>query len=209
MQKSLLSLLLPGLLAVLGIVALVIWAGTAPIPEVQARIPGLDKAPPRSGENSETASHGRTCLRPGKTFRTCRLLALVSRYQISMPFAKTRSLSPGNGRKPDRKNFGPSNSATATPPRQSAPAAYMCSTTSTMPQSINSAASHSADREKLAAALNSTTPDKFDSLENTLRRLFPLKGSDPNDPQRGLSEGGICRGEKYAWRNCSPRIGTN
>jgi len=45
MQKSLLSLLLPGLLAVLGIVALVIWVGTGPIPQVQARVPGLDNAP--------------------------------------------------------------------------------------------------------------------------------------------------------------------
>jgi outer membrane protein assembly factor BamB len=45
MQKSLLSLLLPGLLAVFGVVTLVTWAGTGPRPVVQARLPGLDKAP--------------------------------------------------------------------------------------------------------------------------------------------------------------------
>ncbi|MGD0655765.1 MAG: PQQ-binding-like beta-propeller repeat protein [Thermoguttaceae bacterium] len=45
MQKSLFSLLLPGLMAVLGIAALVYWVGTGPIPQLQARVPGLDKAP--------------------------------------------------------------------------------------------------------------------------------------------------------------------
>ncbi len=45
MQKSLINLLLPGLLVVLGAVALVIWTGTGPVPKLQARVPGLDKAP--------------------------------------------------------------------------------------------------------------------------------------------------------------------
>ena len=57
MQKSLFSLLLPCLLAVLGIVALVFWAGTGPVAQLQARIPGLDKAPhpvPRKSQNGRS-----------------------------------------------------------------------------------------------------------------------------------------------------------
>jgi outer membrane protein assembly factor BamB len=45
MQKSFLNLLLPVVLAALGIAALAVWIGTGPIQKVEARVPGLDNAP--------------------------------------------------------------------------------------------------------------------------------------------------------------------
>ncbi|MCC6123498.1 MAG: PQQ-like beta-propeller repeat protein [Pirellulales bacterium] len=47
MKSLLTSVLLPGLMAIFGVVALVIWTGIGPRQDLQARIPGLDR-PPKS-----------------------------------------------------------------------------------------------------------------------------------------------------------------
>jgi outer membrane protein assembly factor BamB len=46
MKISLAGIAVPGVLAVVGIGLLVFWAGTGPVTPLEARVPGLDRAPP-------------------------------------------------------------------------------------------------------------------------------------------------------------------
>jgi outer membrane protein assembly factor BamB len=189
MQKLLLNLLLPGLLAVLGIVALVIWANTGPIPNVQARMPGLDKAPaPGPAKMAKRPILGEPVFGPGKAseltgswpwFRGAKRDA-ICKDEISI----ARQWPKDGPEKLWTVELGEGYAAAAI----DAGRVYVLDHVHDAPVDQLRGLS-SADRSTLASALSSTTPDTIDSLENTLRRLFPVKGSDPNDPQRGLSAG--------------------
>jgi outer membrane protein assembly factor BamB len=189
MQKSLLSLLLPGLLAVLGIVALLIWTGTGPIPQVQARVPGLDKAPaPGPAKMAKRPVLGEPVYGQGKAselagawpwFRGKEHDAIC---KDEIPLA--RQWPKGGPEKLWSVELGEGYAAAAI----NAGRVYVLDHVHDAPVDQLRGLS-SADRAALATALNSITPDKFESLENALRRLFPVKGGDANDPQRGLSEG--------------------
>ncbi len=189
MQKSLFSLLLPCLLAVIGIAALVFWAGTGPVPQLQARIPGLDKAPaPGPAKIAKRPVQGEPVYGLGKPsaitgawpcFRGAEHDAIC---KDEIPLA--RQWPEGGPEKLWTVELGDGYAAAAI----SAGRVFVLDHVHDAP--IDQLRGLSPrDRETLAAALASSTLDKFDSLETTLRRLFPGKGGDPNDPQRGLSEG--------------------
>ncbi|MGA2799223.1 MAG: PQQ-binding-like beta-propeller repeat protein [Thermoguttaceae bacterium] len=189
MQKSLFSLLLPCLLAVLGIVALVFWAGTGPVAQLHARIPGLDKAPaPGQAKTAKRPVQGEPDYGPGKSsalsgswpcFRGAEHDG-ISKDEISL----ARQWPEGGPEKLWTVELGDGYAAAAI----SAGRVYVLDHVHDAPIDQLRGLSP-GDRETLASALASTPPGKFDSLEPALRRLFPGKGSDPNDPQRGLSEG--------------------
>ena len=42
--------LIPGVLALVGVVALVLWANVGPVGPLEARVPGLDRPKPAEGE---------------------------------------------------------------------------------------------------------------------------------------------------------------
>jgi outer membrane protein assembly factor BamB len=188
MQKSLLSLLLPCLLAAACITALVFWAGTGPVPQLQARIPGLDKAPaakppkltdrPVQGEpmygpgKASSLSGTWPCFRGAEHDAVCKeKIPLLRQWPNGAP-QQLWTIELGDGY---------------------AAAAIDAGRVFVMDHVHDAPIDHfralsPADRETLAAAFTSTPPDKFDSLETTLRQLFPAKGSDPIDPERGLPE---------------------
>jgi outer membrane protein assembly factor BamB len=189
MQKSYFSLLLPCILAVLGIAALVLWVGTDPVVQLRARIPGLDKAPaPGPAKIAKRPIQGEPVYGPGKTsaiagawpcFRGTDHDAIC---KDEIPLA--RQWPEGGPEILWSVELGDGYAAAAI----SAGRVYVLDHVHDAP--IDQLRSLSpTDRETLAAALASTPPGKFDTLETVLRRLFPGKGGDPNDLQRGLSEG--------------------
>ena len=188
MQKSLLGVLLPVCLTVLGIVALVIWAGTGPIPQVQARVPGLDKAPAlgpaktikRPVLGDPVYGNGKPSDLSGAWpwFRGTDHDAIC---KDGIPLA--RQWPQGGPEKLWTAQLGDGYAAAAI----SAGRVYVLDHATDEPVDLLRSLS-SSDRETLAAVLSSTTPDKFDSTEHILRRLFPNKGSDPDDPLRGVTE---------------------
>jgi outer membrane protein assembly factor BamB len=189
MQKSLFSLLLPGLMAVLGIAALVYWAGTGPIPQLQARVPGLDKAPaPGPAKIAKRPVQGEPVYGPGNPsalngawpcFRGAEHDALC---KDEIPLA--RQWPEGGPKKLWTVELGDGYAAAAI----SAGRVYVLDHVHDAPIDRLRGLSP-GDRKTLASALASTTLDKFDSLEGVLRRLLPGKGGDSNDPQRDVSEG--------------------
>ncbi|MGD0382551.1 MAG: PQQ-binding-like beta-propeller repeat protein [Thermoguttaceae bacterium] len=188
MQKSSFSLLLPGLMATLGIAALVYWAGTGPIPQLQARVPGLDKAPaPGPAKTAKRPVQGQPVYGPGKSsalagawpcFRGAEHDAIC---KDEIPLA--RQWPEGGPEKLWTVELGDGYAAAAV----SAGRVYVLDHVHDAPIDQLRGLSP-GDRETLASALASTTLDKFDSLESLLRRLLPAKGGDPNDPERGVSE---------------------
>ena len=188
MQKSLLSLLLPCLLAATCIAALVFWAGTGPLPQLHARTPGLDKAPAaRPATIAQRPVQGEPVYGPGRPsslagawpfFRGAEHDAICTE---KIPL--NREWPKGGPEKLWTVELGDGYAAAAI----DAGRVFVLDHVHDAPIDQLRALSP-ADRDTLAAALASLPPDKLDSLETTLRRLFPAKGSDPNDPQRGISE---------------------
>lgn len=188
MQKSFINLLLPGMLAVLGIVALVFWINIRPIPELQARLPGLDNAPaPGPAKIAKRPVLGEPVYGPGQPskltgswpwFRGPQLDAICKdEVTLARKWPKTGpkqlwsvELGEGYAAAAIRDGF-----------------VYVLDHVNDA--SIDQLRSlQPKDRKNLITAISSTPTDKFDSLENTLRKLFPSKGSVANDLQQGISE---------------------
>ena len=53
MKHLLAGTLIPGALAIVGIVAVVLWTGVGPVGLLEARVPGLDR--PKSGDDEPPA----------------------------------------------------------------------------------------------------------------------------------------------------------
>jgi outer membrane protein assembly factor BamB len=188
MQKSLISVLLPGFLGVLGVAALILWA-TIPVPPLQARVPGLDNAPAiRPARTALRPVLGQPVYGPGKTsqlrgrwpwFRgpdrdaICKDgISLARQWPIGGP-ERLWSIELGEGYAAAAISGG---------------RVYVLDHVHDAP--IDELRSLSqADRDALAAALSAVAPDGFESVEPTLRRVFPAKGVDPREPERGLAEG--------------------
>jgi outer membrane protein assembly factor BamB len=188
MQKSLVNLLLSVLLAVLGIVALVMWAGTGPIPQLQARVPGLDHAPaPGPAKTVKRPTLGEPVYGAGKPaeiggawpwFRGQDHDAICKDG-----IALARKWPPSGPEKLWTVELGEGYAAAAI----SGGCVYVLDhAEDVLAERLRGLSPD--DRQTLAGALNSTLPDKFDSLETLLRRLFPTKGSQPDDPYSGMSE---------------------
>ena len=141
MKNLLASTLIPGVLALIGVVALVLWTNVGPVGPLEARVPGLDR--PKAAEGPARAeAAGRQAdevRRPRR--RPCPALGRGSGRSGSTASPSRACRWPGSGRPPARRCSGRSTWAKATPGPPCGTAACLCSITTATPRPTPCAAS--------------------------------------------------------------------